>query len=603
MAEFKNPNQQSSGGPGSGGSSLLLYFSLFLLVFLGMQYFRQRNAPPPETARHSSAPIGQAAAPHTGAPNTPAAPNLPNGSGAPVVAASAETPLTVENSLYRITFSNRGGEATSWVLKNYKDEPGKAGKPLDLVNQPAAAKFGYPLSLYTYDQGLTDQLASVLYVSSSTAMTGATLNAPGSLTYTYAANGLEVKKTFTFDNTYVVHAQVSVTRNGVPVSAALAWPSGFGDQTTLPQYAGASFDSSLNGKTEETEIKKVSGGNTLRGRYDWGGISDLYFAAIFLPDQPDNASLITLHKAIDIARNPKKPSDRETSPAPVLGAAIADTSGVLNTRLFVGPKRLEALSGVHGVDGGPSLDKIVSFGFATVIAKPMFLLMRWLHNHVVGNWGWSILILTVLLSLLTLPTRIAMMRSSMKMQRIQPQMEAIKQRYAKYKATDPKRQEMNQEIFKLQKDSGVNMFGSCLPMLIQWPLLFAFYRMLSNVIELRHAHWLWVPDLSSPDPFHILPIFFVGSMFLVQWLTPSPGVDPQQQRMMAITMPAVFGFMTWSIGAGLALYWAASNLLGIVIQMVMNKTAMGREMREIALRRVAKKNGKTINAKIVNARR
>ena len=140
-------------------------------------------------------------------------------------------------------------------------------------------------------------------------------------------------------------------------------------------------------------------------------------------------------------------------------------------------------------------------------------------------------------------------------------------------------------------------------MLIQWPLLFAFYRMLSNVIELRQAHWLWVPDLSAPDPYHLLPILFVGSMFLVQYLTPSPGVDPQQQRMMAFTMPAVFGFMTWSIGAGLALYWAASNLLGIATQMGMNKTAMGREMREIALRRAQKKSGKVINAKIINARK
>jgi YidC/Oxa1 family membrane protein insertase len=280
------------------------------------------------------------------------------------------------------------------------------------------------------------------------------------------------------------------------------------------------------------------------------------------------------------------------------------TAAASSTRLFVGPKAIGALASVKGTDGGPNLDKIISFGWSTVIAKPMFLLLRWLHNHVIANWGWAILMLTVLLSLLTLPSRVYMMRSSLKMQRIQPQMDDIKARYAKYKATDPKKQEMNQEVFKLQKDNGVNMFGSCLPMLIQWPLLFAFYRMLSNVIELRQAHFLWIPDLSAPDPLHLLPIFFVASMFLVQWLTPSPGVDPQQQRMMAITMPAVFGFMTWSIGAGLALYWAASNLLGILIQLVINKTSMGREMREIALRRAAKKSGgKVINAKIVNARR
>jgi YidC/Oxa1 family membrane protein insertase len=190
-----------------------------------------------------------------------------------------------------------------------------------------------------------------------------------------------------------------------------------------------------------------------------------------------------------------------------------------------------------------------------------------------------------------------MMKSSLKMQRIQPQMDAIKAKYAKYKTTDPRRQEMNKEVFALQKQEGVNMFGGCIPMLIQWPLLFAFYRMLGNVIELRQAHWLWLPDLSAPDPLHILPVFFIVSMFLVQWLTPSPGVDPAQQRMMAFTMPAVFGFMTWNIGSGLALYWAGSNILGIVQQILMNRTKMGREVREIAAKRAAKRAGKPVVAR------
>ncbi len=595
MAEFKNPNQQNAGGPGAPGSSnsLLLYFSLFLLVFFGLQYFRGKAVPPPA----ASAPQ-QHAADTSGAPASST--GFTPGPGAPAAGAIEATsvmPLVVENAQFRITFSNRGGAATSWILKNYKDEE---GRPLDLVNHVAAPKFGYPLSLYTYQPALNDRLASALYVPSTTA---ATMSAPGSVTYTYAAGGLHVEKTFSFDSTYVIHTHVVATMNGAPVSAALAWPSGFGDQTTLPTYANASFDSSRHGAAEHNEYKKISGGATLRGDYDWAGVSDLYFAAMFLPDRPADASMITLSHAVDIARNPKKASDHETTPAPVLGAAAGDVTGVVDARLFVGPKTLGALSAVKGANGGPSLDKIVSFGWWSILSKPLFLSLRWLHNHVVANWGVAILILTLFLSILTLPTRIAVMRSSLKMQRIQPQMDAIKQRYAKYKATDPKRQEMNQEIFKLQKDNGVNMFGSCLPMLIQWPLLFAFYRMLSNVIELRQAHFLWIPDLSAPDPLHLLPILFVASMFLVQYLTPSPGVDPQQQRMMAFTMPAVFGFMTWSIGSGLALYWAASNLLGIVVQMVMNKTAMGREMREIALRRASKKNGKVINAKIVNARK
>jgi YidC/Oxa1 family membrane protein insertase len=178
------------------------------------------------------------------------------------------------------------------------------------------------------------------------------------------------------------------------------------------------------------------------------------------------------------------------------------------------------------------------------------------------------------------------------MQRIQPQMDAIKERYKKYKTTDPRRTEMNQEIFALQKKEGANMFGGCLPMLIQWPLLYGFYNMLSNVFELRQAHWLWLPDLASPDPLHILPVFFIISMFLVQYLTPSPGVDPAQQRMMAFTMPAVFGFMTWSVASGLALYWACGNIVNIVQQTVMNRTRLGREMHDIAAKRAAKRLGK-----------
>jgi YidC/Oxa1 family membrane protein insertase len=189
------------------------------------------------------------------------------------------------------------------------------------------------------------------------------------------------------------------------------------------------------------------------------------------------------------------------------------------------------------------------------------------------------------------------MKSSLKMQRIQPQMDVIKAKYAKYKATDPRRQEMNKEMFDLQKREGVNMFGGCLPMLLQYPLLFGFYRMLMYAIELRQAHWLWLPDLSAPDPTRILPIFVILSMFLTQFFTPSPGMDRSQQRMMAFMMPAVFGFMMWNIGSGVALYWACSNLLGVAQQLVMNRTSMGREMRAIAMKRAAKKTGKVVNAR------
>jgi YidC/Oxa1 family membrane protein insertase len=238
-----------------------------------------------------------------------------------------------------------------------------------------------------------------------------------------------------------------------------------------------------------------------------------------------------------------------------------------------------------------TLEPLLEFGFWGAIGKYLFLSLQFIHAHVVSNWGWAIVILTILINILMLPFRIKTMQNGLKMQRIQPQMDAIKEKYKKYKATDPKRNEMNAEIMKLQKDNGVNMFGGCIPTLITLPLLYAFFTMLPRVVELRQAHWLWLPDLQSPDPWHILPIIMVVSQFLVQFYTPSPGVDPQQQKMMAFMMPAISGYFTWNYGSGLALYWAIGNLISIAQQSIMNRTSIGREMREIAAKRARRKAG------------
>ncbi|QNI31594.1 membrane protein insertase YidC [Alloacidobacterium dinghuense] len=576
MAEIKNPNQQG----GQDSKTILAFTTIFLVMFLGFQFMKPKKpaTPAPETQQQAAA-----ASPSQSTPQSqPSTDPVPSDSANTTQAASESTTV-VENELYRITFSNRGAQVTSWILKKYKDDD---GKPLDLVNHEAAAKFGYPLSLFTYDQNLSSRLQQAMFVPSATG----SISAPGTLSFEYASGGLTARKTFKFDSNYLINAEVSVTQNGTPVAALLSWPSGFGDQDTLPHYAAATLDTAQGGKAEQVAYKKVSGGETLHGSFDWAGVSDLYFAAIFLPDSPKNVDLVSLQNTLTIPKNAKKPDPGQTEQAPILGAAMG-AAEPYSVRVFAGPKSLDVLGAIPA-NGGVSLEKVVNFGWWGIISKPLFLMLKFLHDHVTGEWGWGILILTLVLNLAMLPTRFQMMKSSLKMQRIQPQMDAIKAKYAKFKATDPRRQEMNKEIFDLQKREGVNMFGGCIPMLIQWPLLFAFYRMLSNVIELRQAHWLWLPDLSAPDPLHILPIFFIVSMFLVQWLTPSPGVDPAQQRMMAFTMPAVFGFMTWNIGSGLALYWAGSNVLGIVQQMLMNRTKMGQEVREIAAKRAAKRAGK-----------
>jgi YidC/Oxa1 family membrane protein insertase len=585
LAEIRNPNQP--GGGGQDSRTLLIFSVVFVLIFLGLQYFGPKKKTQPETpAEVVSTTASKATSTSASAMTTPSgASETATGATANAVVAAAETTTVVENELYRITFSNRGGQAVSWILKKYKDD---AGKPLDLVNPKAAAKVGYPLSLWTYDSSLRNQLVQALYVPSATG----TLNAPATLTFTYSNNGLEVKKVFTFDSTYVLHVEVTANDRGTPVTALVAWPGGFGDQETLPDYAASQFDTMQGGKNENQAVKKIAGGATLPGPFEWAGVSDLYFAAIFLPDTPQQALLVSLHDSIEVARHGKTD---QTDPASVIGAAMGSNTGHTSMRLFAGPKVLDVLASVrataNGGQTGPNLEPVVDFGYSGIIAKPLFLALRWVHEHIVSNWGWAILVLTLVINLAMLPTRIQMMKSALKMQRIQPEMNAIKEKFKKYKATDPRRADMNKEMFDLQKREGVNMFGGCLPMLVQWPLLFAFYRMLLHTIELRQAPWLWLHNLAAPDPLHILPVFFIVTMFLVQYLTPSPGMDPAQQKMMAFTMPVFFGFMTWNLSSGLALYWAFGNVINVIQQAIMNRTGIGKQMRDIAAKRAAKKSG------------
>jgi YidC/Oxa1 family membrane protein insertase len=594
LAEFKNPNQQGGGD----NKSLLVMMLVMVSVFFGLQYFRAKKTPlataptaatqgvPDQSGTQASAPPSASA---LGLP-----PAAPGAHAVPTVQASAESTTVIENELYRITFSNRGGQVTSWILKRFKD---KDGKPLNLVHQQAAEKFGYPLSLYTYDAALTSGLANALYVPSATG----TLAAPATLTFNYSNGDIQVRKTFSFDETYLLHADVQVTRNGTPVRALISWPGGFGDQDDSYGYASAQVDTNREGKTEHLAAKKVSGGATINAPIQWAGVSDAFFAAVFLPDAPNTATVASLHNELDVASTIIRTGFGSGSPAkgpinvPILGAALGDTSGHILTRIYAGPKAISVLKAIHAANNGPSLESLLDFGFFGVIGKYLFISLQFIHSHVVsswsGSWGWAIILLTVLVNILMLPFRIKTMQNGLKMQRIQPQMTAIKERYKKYKATDPKKAEMNAEIMQLQKDNGVNMFGGCIPTLITLPLLYAFYGMLPRVVELRHAHWLWLPDLQAPDPWHILPIIMVISQFLVQFYTPSPGVDPQQQKMMAFMMPAISGWFTWNFGAGLALYWAVGNLISIAQQSVMNRTSIGREMREIAAKRVRRKAG------------
>jgi len=608
LPEISNPNLQSQGSGGSGGGggdmrSTLVFTMVILVVLLGYQYFFKPAPPPASQTQPQVAQQAQQAAQQS----APAQPQLATGqvqaaAAIPAVGAQLETETTVENDLYRIVFTNRGAQVKHWILKKYKDT---AGKPLDMVQPQAAERFGLPLSLYTYEAGLTGQLNQALYqvttAGAKPTITGL-VQAPNTVTFHYAANGLDVVKSFSFDQSYVVTADTAVKRNGVPVRALVQWPAGLGDMeeflpssVTRAQVRTPSFFAwSLDGKQDSTAAKKVSGNATIELPYSYVAVTDLYFAAAFLPEHPERTTLVTLHNSIDLPSNLSEPTSTK-SPADLIGLAIGDNTGETRVRLFAGPKAMDVVSSIHaiGPDGkasGQSLEPLIQFGWLTVIAKPLYLALRFLYEHGVPNWGWAIIIVTVIFNVLMLPTRIMMMRSSLKMMRIQPKVEAIKRKYANLKMNDPKRSEMNTEMMALYKTEGVNMYGGCLPMLLQMPLFFAYYRVLANVIELRQAHWFWLADLSMPDPIYILPILIIFTMFLVQFLTPSPGMDPAQRRMMAFLMPVIFGFSMLHFASGLALYWGTGNIINLGIQLGINQSSIGKEMHALAAKRAAKKS-------------
>ena len=615
MPEIKNPSQQ----PGTEKRLLLVFALTFVAVIISQQLLERFGpktpAQPAKLSQSTSAAATSSPATAQSLPASTASPSrqapasgartAANAVGRPAQAisvkqASAESETVIENDLYRITFTNRGARVKSWILKKHTDD---AGHPLNLVLEAAASQHGYPLSLFAYDEALRNKLNSALYVPSVTGLQ----NAPATVAFDYSdADGAVVHKSFGFDHTYVVKIESSVTQNGAAVEAYAAWPAGFGDQVSPSSFASSKIDWIAGDKVVRkpakegsmfTSKKWVSNGDTITAPFNWVGVSDQYFAAVFLPDQPADAALVTFHNSIP---NPKEsdPEKRAKDLVSVLGAAVGDRNGATAGRLFVGPKNVELLQTIRShaagesaqaKPAGPNLESVVDFGFFGFIAKPLFIWLEWTHDHWAPNWGWAIVILTLIINLALFPLRYTGMKSALLQQKIAPEIESIKSKYKGIKLTDPRQREMQLEIQQLQKREGINPLGGCLPTVIQMPFLFAFYSMLSSANELRNAHWFWVKDLSSPDPYHLLPIGIVISMFVMQRITPMAGMDAAQAKMMQTMMPLMIGLISWSLPAGLCVYWVAGNMIGWGQQYIMNNTPHAREVRAHLAKRAAKR--------------
>ena len=552
----KSPNQKASGEMSMEGR-LMLALALMGAIIFGMPYFYQWISPQSAAKKKSDPPPAaqtKQAAPEQVPDVKAAAPApAPAGSAAPVTAASAEQTVTIDTDLYRVELSNRGAVVRSWKLKKYTDH---AKKPVELVNPTAIAKVGYPFAYAFQDRKPSTDLNQSLFTVKQDGL---------NVTFDFSDGKVRATKTFQFrPNRYVSDVKSSVSEGGSGIAHMLAWRGGFGD-ITVPAAAPlqhAIYYDTANSKLNVHDASKAKDGVlTERGTYSFAGLEDTYFTAVFLPE---GSNQLTIQTFSDPVASPVEPKE-----VAHVGAAIGG-SAANNLSVFVGPKDLDTLRAVN-----PRLEQVVDWGWFGFIAKPVFLMIHWLNDQLIHNYGWSIILVTIFINMALLPLKMTSLKSMKKMSVLQPQIQAINDRYRNLKMNDPKRQRQNQEIMELYQKHGVNPLGGCVPLALQMPFLFAFYKVFTIAIEMRGASWLWVQDLSQPEtiPIRILPLTMIGTQFLLQKMTPSTTADPAQQKMM-LFMPLVFGFMFYGSSSGLMLYWLTGNLVAMAQQWFFNKTAI-----------------------------
>jgi YidC/Oxa1 family membrane protein insertase len=534
-----------------------------LILFAWQHYYKPATVPPQKPAE-SAQTTPPPTTPQPVAPARKAA--APGGaSTVPVIRANEEKTVVVENPVYRVELSNRGGVVKSWKLKKYFDDQ-KPPRELDLVNAEVAKELGWPLSLLLFDPQQEAQANSALYQ-----FTPATdhFDAPGTITFHWSDGHLEVTKKLIFNESYETSVQTAVQFDGKPVpGSAVAWRGGFGDKAVYKASSLVTVFYKLNDKLEMLPLKKLGVPNNQiqpvlqPGPLEFTGMADQFFTVAFLPDSADlSLSLWHWTQFHHITAGDKPESEQVAEMA--VGSPLPQP---LQIRVYVGPKDLTLLSKEK-----PPLDELVQFGWTGIVAKPLFEFLKWIYKYV-PNYGWAIVILTLLINGLMFPLKMKSWRSMQKMQKVAPEIRQIQDRYKKYSMRDPRKKKMNEEVMAIYSREGIHPMGSCLPMLFQMPIWWALWRVLNGAIELRHAPWLgWIHDLSAMDPYYILPIGMTITMYLMTKMTPQTTVDPTQQKMMAL-MPLMMGFIFFKLSSGLNLYMFTSNLVGMGQQWYLNRT-------------------------------
>ena len=536
----------------------------FLVLYLYQSFLMP--VPPKKPPVTTQAVPGQASKP--GAPGTvpAAAPQAAPVLGQPVATAQGPLPLladaeereiVVDTKVVRAVFSNRGAHIESWRLKHYLDDQ---KNPVDLVPSVFPKGTPHPFMLEADDAGRTAELNTALYKLEGGSSSIDGTKGPVRLVFEYRdAAGLVARKTFQLEpESYVIAFTADIALGGQMVNTAVQWGPGLGDieKSVSNKYLQKPQGILMQGtKVERLDAKSVTNQPVHEGAYRFAGVDDHYFIATELLD---NKPARIAYEAMTVA----DPASKEGHQ--FVAFTINPAGPGVQGRFFFGPKDFDLLRGVD-----PELVRVINFGVFAWLAVPLLRALKGINGYL-GNYGWSIIALTFLINAAIFPLRHKSVVSMRKLQDLQPEVKAIQDRYGKLKTTDPARQKMNQEVMSLYKERGVNPASGCVPMLLTIPVLFAFYSLLSQAIELRGAPFaFWIHDLSVHDPLYVTPILMGISMVVQQRMTPST-MDPVQQKMMML-MPVVFTFMFLWAPSGLVIYWLVSNVLAIAQQYFTNK--------------------------------
>jgi YidC/Oxa1 family membrane protein insertase len=512
--------------------------------------------------------------------------------------------VSVKTPLYDAKFDTTGAEAISWIIKKNKDSGqdiySVAGNksnhvPLELISAEGLKRQprDVPLQLIIGDPAADNLLRSSNYtvdgVAESSGDAEVTLGAGEKKRITFQlkdpATGLEVSKTVEFDaESYIATLEVSLKRGGqvVPQAKLRVGPS-IGDQG-IKQYsfysvAPEAVTALVGQKAERHYAASINENKTspdrllIPGSVDWAAIGDTYFSMVAIPSRPGEG-LELQTTAYEHSTN-GKPEKRQ-----LITAWVPIPADGSRTALYTGPKDhyvlekattdLRQAAGRQSVD----LDGLIDYGWLGWISRPLSIpilaSIKWLQK-LTGSYGVAIILFTIVIYSLFFPLKWRSSKSMKKAQKLAPRMKELQEKIKGMKQNDPRLKELQVEQLRLMKEG--NPLGGCLPLLIQMPFLFALYRAITISLDFRQASFLWLPDLSAPEPYliHILPILMAATMIVLQLITPAPSADPLQRKMMAVGMPLFMLYILWSAPSGLLVYWLVGNIVGFLQQFVINK--------------------------------